>query len=196
MIQQRQQPRRNIKGLFSLLGYICIFLVGLFGIYLVNKKNYAMGGFCIVFVVAIVIFFLLGKRQRKRVPFSVQKQLYIQKMEEQEHISINNFAKVFQMTEESDRYVFVLKQTIDAIPTYFMCEASMYEEGVFGRGFGQWTEKEVEAVYWYQTRKKYDAQQVLAEELQKQAVAHVMIEQKRRLEMENAMQQGRGSDFK
>lgn len=158
-------------------------------------SKYTLTGWTSLFISFALFILLFFKKSRKKIPFDIIKKKYIQDMEKKEQITISPRAETMMMTEENDRYVFVLKDESmrqDNIPTYFMCEANMYD-GILGRGFGSRTQKVVEAEYWFRTRKKMDVTQAVADEIRKQTIRELTLKTR---EQQAAMQRPGEQEFK
>lgn len=145
------------------------------------EKFTYMGWFSLVFIFVISGVWLWKSRGKHKIPFSIIKKNYIERMEADENITINPMAQTFKITEENDRYVFILKSTVDDLVHYYPCEANMFT-GEFGRGFGEWYTKITEAEYWFRTRKRFDVGQALNDALRKQVLRDMAIKTKQQEE--------------
>lgn len=169
---------------YTWVAFIFLACLGIFSMWMIGKSkncgvadcsSYSyMGWFSLIFCISITIYLVWRDRKKPKIPFDHVKQAYIQAMEEKNCISINPLSENFRVTEEGNNYVFILRDFVDDIATYYMCEADMYG-GYFGRGFGQHTTKEMEALYWYQTRKKTDIGKILSDELRRQNVRELVL---------------------
>ncbi len=185
---------------YTWIAFVFLSLMGIFAMWMIGKSQNCegdgctgykyMGWFALAFCIGICVYLVMRDRAKPKIPFDKVKQAYITAMEEKNCITINPLAEDYQMTEEGNNYVFVLRDYVDDIAHYYMCEADMYE-GHFGRGFGQRTTKETEAVYWYQTRKKTDVGKIMSDELRKQNVRELVLKK----QQQEAQLQA-GSDFK
>lgn len=172
------------KNLSKTILAILLFFIAMISFYSVGKAQDCTGNDCskyswlgwggMVFIIIIMIYYFFSNRTKKKIPFSKIKRTYIELMEENEKLSINPLAETYQLTEEGNRYVFVLRQLVDDDYDYYMCEADMYTAEM-GRGFGTHTDKEAEAMYWYTTRKKIDISTMVANELKRQAARDVFL---------------------
>ncbi|MEK6879999.1 MAG: hypothetical protein AABY22_10345 [Nanoarchaeota archaeon] len=95
-------------------------------------------------------------------------------------------AEVFSLTEEGERYVFILRDELEGLSKYYMCEADMYTEASFGRGFGQWTDKKQKAEEWYFARAKLNPKEVVSREISNLAYNELLIKKKQQIALEEA----------
>lgn len=225
MIEEEEKTKYNMSksNVYTWIAIILLIMLGLFAMYLIGKgtecadvcqvikiqgenvqecqanpdctKYKLMGFFCLFAIIAVIFYLWWRDRKRPKIPFHKIKSAYIKEMEIREKISINPLAETYKLTEEGERYVFVLRDYVDDIAHYYMCEANVYF-GAFGRGFGQWTTKEAEAMYWYQTRKKIDVRQMLSKELQTQQVRQMLLKSKQQEAALNKVTKGEEGDFR
>ncbi len=174
---------------FTLIGLALTFLTGLFGIWRINHLDYYTGGFALMFAVVVFLFLFFNLRQKVKIPFDVQKKHYIRMMEEHEKISINPLAEIYVKTDEGERYVFVLRDEVDGISKYYPCEADMYVEASFGRGYGQYFDKKQKAEDWFTARAKLNAREVIAKEISNIQLNELLLKKKQQMAMESVRNQ-------
>jgi len=175
------------SNIYTYIGIFFIFLAGLWGAYRIGEDDYFTGIFSFMFIIGMILYLWFRDRQQKKISFPDIKRDYISSMQEEEKISINPFAQVHRVTEEGNKYIFILKDFDNGIPTYYLCEADVYDRFNFGAGFGQYTRALTEAEYWFRTRRRFSVEQLMAEEIQKQTLREVLLRSKQQMALKQQL---------